>query len=77
MYGEKTIQTFSFVSLSLYVRIFDEYRWKHGVCIDSAVRRGSRKEAGKLVRGKSTFRIWESSSRKLAAEIIGCAKEQR
>lgn len=29
------------------------------MCIDSAVRRGSRKEAGKLVRGKSTFRILE------------------
>lgn len=45
------METFSFVSLS--------YEYLMNIDGNTAVRRGSRKEAGKLVRGKSTFRILE------------------
>lgn len=38
--------------------------------------RGSRKEAGKLVRGKSTFRIWESSRRKLGRKSSVARKNE-
>lgn len=48
----KDTETFTF---SLYVRIFDEYRWEHGVCIDSAVGRGSRKRGRKISEGKIDF----------------------
>lgn len=48
----KDTETFTF---SLYVRIFDEYRWEHGVCIDSTVGRGSRKRGRKISEGKIDF----------------------
>lgn len=48
----KDTETFTF---SLYVRIFDEYRWEHGVCIDSAVGRGSRKRGRKISEEKIDF----------------------
>lgn len=52
MIRRKDMETFTF---SLYVRIFDEYRWEHGVCIDSAVGRGSRKRGRKISEGKIDF----------------------
>lgn len=52
MIRRKDMETFTF---SLYVRIFDEYRWEHGVCIDSAVGRGSRKRGRKISEEKIDF----------------------